>query len=442
MYVNKTLLAATALTWLSATVSLESANAAPFTLTYTLDNPAPASGDMFGYSMDVSDGTAIVGARRDAQGGITQSGSAYLVDTGTGAITHTLINPNPDGNCCDEFGFSVGIDGSRAVVGAWSVDDTTTDQGEVYVYDTSTGALISTLVNPAAAGSASDRFGWNVDISGDKVVVGAREEDSDGAVDSGAAYVFDAITGSLLNTLINPLNSGSDLFGWSVAIDGNLIAVGSRLEDVAASDAGAVHVYDVTTGGLVTSIYDPTPASSDNFGWSVDIDDGRVLVGSYQDDPGSINNAGQAFLFDALTGSLLHTLDNPDPTVGDQFGRAVDLSGGLAAVGAFLDDPGGVGDAGSAYIFDTLTGGLMQSIANPFPAAGDRFGGDIDGGLALDGGTLIVGAYLDDTGASAAGQAYIYNAALQPGGGAVPAPGALVLLGFGLLGIGFRRRLA
>lgn len=409
--------------------------AAPFTLTHTINNPPPVGQDWFGYAVDVSDGIAVISARLDDQGGAVDSGGAYLVDTTTGAILHTLLNPNSDGNDDDQFGNAVGIDGARAVVGSWLADGTSENQGEVYVYDTATGALQTTLSNPfpTSTGSA-DVFGFSVDISGDMIVVGARGEDQS-AADGGLAYVFDAVSGALLNTLANPLASAGDAFGFEVAIDQNLIAVSARTEDIGGTDTGAVFLYDALTGDLLQTLTSPTPENFDSFGWGLDVDDGRVLVSAPLSNTGA-TDAGEAYLFDAATGTLLHTFLNPEPTFNDQFGRSLSLDGDLVVVGALFDDSGGVGNEGSIYAYDAITGALIQSIANPFPSVFDNFGGQFSDGLALDGDTLVVGAFLDDTGIVNAGQAYVYD--FEPILG-VPAPAASALLLLGLAGLLVRR---
>ena len=96
-----------------------------------------------------------------------------------------------------------------------------------------------TLDNPNAYGtSASDRFGWQVGISGNYAIVTTYQERAlSGSFDSGKAYIFNVTSGTLLHTLDNPNAYGTsfnDRFGWSVAISGNYAIVGSRSED----DAG------------------------------------------------------------------------------------------------------------------------------------------------------------------------------------------------------------
>ena len=81
---------------------------------------------------------------------------------------------------------------------------------------------------------------------------------------------------------------------------------------------------------LITTFANPTPASSDNFGYSVvAVGNDRVLIGAYGDDTGAAN-AGAAYLF-GTNGTLLTTFNNPTPATTDSFGKSV------AAVGTDLE---------------------------------------------------------------------------------------------------------
>lgn len=80
--------------------------------------------------------------------------------------------------------------------------------------------LTQTFVNPNPAISSNDAFGSEIAISGNNVVVGARNDETFGSL-SGAAYLFSTVSGNLTQTFFYPqLNSG-DTFGTAVAIDGN-----------------------------------------------------------------------------------------------------------------------------------------------------------------------------------------------------------------------------
>ena len=135
----------------------------------------------------------------------------------------------------DDFGWSVAIDGDTVVVGADG--DGTYWSGSVYVYRTTDGGATYDLVAKLRASDAgsSDEFGNSVAIAGDTIVVGAMNE-GPGWVDGtyyqgyGAVYVFRTTDGWTTHTEIKLTAAdvaGGDKFGWSVAIDGNTIVVGT-----------------------------------------------------------------------------------------------------------------------------------------------------------------------------------------------------------------------
>ena len=367
-------------------------------LLHTLANPAPVIGDSFSSSVAVAGGTVIVGTPDDDTGA-TNAGVAYVIDATTGVLLHTLANPTPA--VMDHFGWSVAVSGSTMVVGAYGDDTGATDAGAAYVFDAATGILLHALANPTPA--ASDSFGYRVAVSGSTVVVGAFEDDA-GATDAGAAYVFDAMTGDLLHTLANPAPAFADEFGFSVAVSGNTVVVGAPGDSTGATDAGAAYVFDATTGVLLRTLANPTPAVRDQFGLSVAVSGSTVVVGAYGDDTGT-TDAGAAYVFDATTGVLLHTLANPTPAAGDYFASSVAISGTTVVVGAYYDATGAT-NAGAAYVFDATSGVLLRTLANPAPAASDYFGYSV----AVSGSTVVVGAHQDDTGATNAGAAYVFDA--------------------------------
>lgn len=256
----------------------------------------------------------------------------------------TLDNPGTSAQDYSEFGTSVASDGNLVVAGApYSYVDGE-HCGGAYVYDATTGNSLVTLKDPTLTGSAS--FGSSVAVSGNTVVVGAPWCDR-GASNAGAAYIFDATTGNLLHTLDNPTPASGDEFGHSVAVSGNTVVIGAWLDDTGATNAGSVYVYDATTGNLLRTINNPTPADYEDFGNSVAVWGSTLVVGAYQDSTGALYT-GSAYIYDATTGTLLHTLNNPTPESGDRFGCSVAVSGNMVVVGAKWDDTGASG-AGSAW---------------------------------------------------------------------------------------------
>ncbi len=120
-------------------------------------------------------------------------------------------------------------------------------------------------------------FGSAIAISGDKVLVGAGY-DAAGAKNSGAAYLFDAATGKLLHTFLNPTPATYDQFGTSVAISGDKVLIGAPNEDAGAKFSGAAYLFDAATGKLLHTFLKPTPAIGDGFGGRVAISGDKMLI--------------------------------------------------------------------------------------------------------------------------------------------------------------------
>src|SRR5678815_2658921 len=106
----------------------------------------------------------------------------------------------------------------------------------------------------------------------------------------------------------------------------------------------AATAASITLSGTLVS---PAPTASDLFGESVSLSNGLALVGATLDE-GSVTDSGRAYIYDAASGALLRTLENPTPVLNDFFGQTVSLSGNLALVGAQGDDTGAT-NSGAAY---------------------------------------------------------------------------------------------
>ena len=282
---------------------------------HTINDPnssGTATDDNFGRSVDISGNRAIVGAPyEDAVG--TSSGTVYIIDVDTGSVLHTINNPNASGTGNnDNFGYSVSISGNRAIVGAPYEDYITTSSGTAYIIDVNTGSVLHTINNPNAAPTGHfDYFGWSVSISGNRAIVGAYKEDT-GGTDSGTAYILDVDTGSVLHTINDPNASGTgnnDYFGYSVSISGNRAIVGAHLEDVGGSNSGTAYIIDVNTGSVLHTINDPNSSGTvtgDSFGYSVSISENRVIVGAYGEDVGG-TDSGTAYIINV--GQMVGDID-------------------------------------------------------------------------------------------------------------------------------------
>ena len=401
------------------------------TLLHTLDDPnayGTSASDFFGRSVAIDGNYAVVGAiyeDDDHHAGGLYSGKAYIFNVTTGALVHTLSNPNAYGpSSNDLFGISVAISGNYAIVSTNGEGDAGgANSGKAYIFDVTTGALVHTLNNPNAYGtSAGDYFGGTVAISGNYAIVGALNED-DGHNQSGKAYIFDVTTGALVHTLDNPNPFGTpvdDHFGEKVAISGNYAIVGVRQEDDTSggnrNSSGKAYIYNVTTGALVRTLNNPNAYGTgyqDNFGYSVAISGNYTIICARGDGDAGGADSGKAYIFNVTTGALVHTLSNPNAygsSDSDYFGESVGISGNYAIVSTPYEDDASGNDSGKAYIFDIVTGTLLKTLDNPNAygtSAGDEFGNAV----AISGDYVIVGAqYEDDAGGTNSGKAYIFKA--------------------------------
>ncbi len=368
-------------------------------LSATFTNPTPAIGDQFGAAVaGVGSDKLLIGASGDNTGA-TDAGAAYLYGT-DGTLLMTFTNPTPV--ISDLFGYAVaGVGADKVLISALRNDIGATDAGAAYLFSTN-GTLLITITNPAPA--IGDRFGSALAVVGtDKLLIGAYQDDA-GATDAGAAYLF-STNGTLLVTITNPTPATSDLFGYSVAAVGSdKVLIGAYQDDTGATDAGTAYLFS-TNGTLLLTITNPTPATSDLFGYSVAaVGSDKFLIGAYQDDTGA-TDAGAAYLFNT-NGTLLLTITNPAPSSFDNFGISLAALGSdKMLIGAHFDDTGAT-DSGTVYLFST-NGTLLNTITNPTPAGSDLFGISV---VSIGADKALIGATSDNTGGADAGAAYLFSA--------------------------------
>ena len=384
-------------------------------LVFAQPNPKPALGVLFGYSVAIS-GTRVVVGGRNIFGGMSNPGSVYVYDlaSGTPAVPIvTLSNPSllPD----DWFGSSVAISGKRIVVGAYGEDTGASNAGSAYLYDLDSAtptAPIATLHNPEP--TVDDSFGYSVGIADTRVVVGVPDHSMD-ASSAGSAYVYNlnsALPTAPVATLNSPSPVPADHFGNSIAISGMRVVIGAPSNDAGAVSAGSAYVFDLSTAAPtvpVATLNNPSPVANDVFGGSVAISNELIVVGASSDDTGA-SYAGSVYVYD-LSGPIptvpVATLNNPSPAFADFFASSVAIAGMRVVVGAIWDDTQAE-DAGSAYVYDLSSAAPtipVVTLNTPSPATGDTFGRSV----AISGTLLAVGAPYEDTGASDAGSAYVYD---------------------------------
>jgi hypothetical protein len=301
-----------------------------------LQAPAPAAGAQLGAAVArAGDAVAIGAPRADA---------VDVFDAASGVHRRRIAAPAPVADAL--FGFALAAAaGAEVVVGAPFASAGAEASGAAYRVDVATGVTVATYAAPAPG--AYDLFGNAVAAVGTLVAVGAPLADVR-AANSGAVHVF-AADGTFVRTLVSPRGGRGDLFGTALANAAGVLAVGAPYDDTAAADAGAVYLFDAASGAPLATLLDPAPQTDARFGSALAALGGQVLVGAPLADLDAVD-AGVAYLFDATTGALVETFRNPTPAPGDQFGGALAGAWPVVAIGAWLDDAAAA-NAGAFHLF-------------------------------------------------------------------------------------------
>lgn len=320
-----------------------------------------ATQDNFGVSVAISGDTVVVGAWGASVAGISNAGAAYVFVRAGTAWTQQQKLIASDLAVADVFGWSVEVSGDTAMVGARSAAVAgMSNAGAAYVF-TRAGAVWSQQQKLTASDAAGgDQFGWSVQVSGDTAVLSAHKDDHSGFSDAGSAYVF-VRSGTVWTEQAKVISSdpaNGDLFGESVALSGDTTVIGGHTDDLPGglTNAGSAFVF-VRSGSNWTQqakLIASDALNTDNFGYSVALSGDVALVGALRDDHAGGDNAGSAYVFVRSGGVWAEQaqLIASDAADDDFFGNSVALSGDTALIGAWEDNHAGGANAGAAYVFD------------------------------------------------------------------------------------------
>jgi hypothetical protein len=266
------------------------------TLAGTINNPnayGTSANDNFGSSLKIYENYLIVGASREDDASIVDSGKTYVFNITTRALLYTLNKPNSTEY---QFGRNVSADNNYLAVSAYNT---------VFVYNITDGTLLHTLGNPEP--DANSVYGDDLLISGNYLIVGAPFNNAPSLADIGKVYVYNVTTGTLLYTLVAPQSSPSEvqsLFGNSMAAKNNYLFVGAEGADfpdfITQFDSGKVYVYNLGTGSLIYTIDNLNATgnkSGDRFG-VVAVTNDRIIIGARAEDT-IADNSGCVYIFQA-----------------------------------------------------------------------------------------------------------------------------------------------
>ena len=307
------------------------------------------TGDELGYSVAIDGDTAVVSARKEAAGG-TYAGAIYIFTRSGTTWSQQAKVVSSDLAANDYFGHDVAISGDTVLASSLS----TGTGGGVYVFTRSgtTWSQQAKLVSSDIA--ASDKFGSSVAIDGDDVVVGANDEDT-GGNSVGSLYVFtrSGTSWSQQAKVQHSNRSVGDDLGLSVSINADTIAAGVWFEDTGASNAGSVYIFtrSGTTWSQEAQIQASSVAADDFFGYDVAVQGDVLAVGArYQDSGGTDAGAAYVFTRSGTTWSQQKQLLSSDIEANDQFGMSVAIDGNTV-VGGTTHESSGASRSGAVYTF-------------------------------------------------------------------------------------------
>jgi len=258
----------------------------------------------------------------------------------------------------------------------------------------------------------SDRIGYAIAVDGERAVVGCPGDDNDSGGWSAGAVVVCRLQGSAweeVAEVVAPDRDAGDNFGRALALENDCLVIGAPGDDDGGFDAGAVYVFRLAgeIWQYEAKLIAGDAADGDALGRAVALSGARIVAGACFDDDAGYDS-GSAYVFVDTDGEWSEEakLVPADGLEFDGFGDAVAIDGQTVLVGAWRDDHGAV-DSGSAYLFERDGDGwlLTAKLAPGIPSAGDFFGYAV----ALDGELALIGARGDDGQGNDAGAAYLYE---------------------------------
>lgn len=357
----------------------------PVSPTYMVP-PGLRTSQAMGDSLALSGGYIIVGSTGAQKSPGVITGGVYLFNASTGAYVRTIFPA--DGVDGDRFGASVAVSGNVLAIGAPHRTQTAGPKsGAVYLYRLSTGALIRRIDPPAAQTDA--RWGTSLAMDGDLVAIGSPYFDGVAGADSGGMF-----THRISTNVSSPEESGDaagDLMGYSLAMWRGLIACGIPAADTAD---GKVRLMEGSNLGTIAIIKDPLAAGHHGtFGMSVAMDAERLLVGAPQNTVGGAN-AGRIVLFDISDTSAITNISFVNGGVGSALGYGIAAKDRLYAAGMSY---GGTFTGLVRLFDDSLT--FLDTVSPSAITSSSNFGTLV--ALGRDGTLAITASGMDSTAVAA-----------------------------------------
>ena len=346
----------------------------------------------FGYSCAISGNYMVIGAYQEN----STEGAAYVFYwNGSKWNFNTKLLQRHSGTVTGstQFGSSCAISGNHIVIGCVS-------ECAVYLFylNGSTWGY-----NTRFGGVASSSYGYSCAMSGKYMAVGAYVESGS----SGAVYIYSLSGTSWSYTGTRFASTASTpCFGCSCAMNESYLVIGAYNE---SAGVGAAYIYSLTgttwsfTGRkLLQSDSGVSTSAAPNFGWSCAISGNYIVIGSKADD----TNKGAAYVY-TLSGSTWSSVSRrllqseSGTNTGTYFGTSCAISGSYIIVGSPNENTAYVFNSnGSTWSFNRK---LLQSDSVK-SLSSTNFGWS----CAISGSYIVIGADYENTTGNTEGAAYTY----------------------------------
>ena len=320
-----------------------------------LSSGIPGNLDQFGYAVSIYGDYAVVGAYLDYEHSLDGGAVYVFVRQGTKWVKQAKLTPS-DANVIrnNNFGISVNVRDDYIIVGAFADDEKDRSAGAAYIFTRQGANWVEKTKLMASDGTMGDLFGYSVSINDSYAIVGAYFDHEPGSGThnhTGSAYIFSSAGDNWIEEakLIASDAAFQGQFGISVDIDKAYAIVGTT--------SGSAYVFAKDSEGWLEQTKLTLPNAT-GFGISVDIEGSYALIGATGDsgkEPGT--GSGYLFYYNEQRWIEQAKLIASDGNEYDFFGSTVSLSGNRMIIGSPTHDEKGVND-GAAYLFnlDSLIG--------------------------------------------------------------------------------------
>ncbi len=317
---------------------------------------SPENGDAFqhfGYSIAMKDGILAAGAVGDFTRG-PFCGAMFVFEL-SGEIWEqtSVVFPN-DTNNGMFFGYDVATNGTIIIASALLGDGDTEKSGAVYAFSKMGDTWVQDQKIVAGSSQANDRFGCSIAINNENTIVVGAYHHSVQADKSGAAFVYENEGGSwnLKKTLLPSVFHSNDMFGYSLAMYRNEIAIGAFHAHGEEENSGLVFIFDKLDENWEEVQYIAALGGKRNdfFGISVGITKDKLIVGASRRENVEILDAGSVYCYEKIDSKYSNEKEIFEPlgSAYNSFGITMAIDESEIAVSSRLNDSREF-DGGSVY---------------------------------------------------------------------------------------------